>query len=83
MSKISIRFYKDYEVRAIWDEENSKWWFFVIDVVRTINNEADYNKKRNYWKYQKTKLKREGSEVVSITNQIKLIDPDGKTHPIQ
>jgi cell filamentation protein len=31
--KYSIRFYKDQEVRAIWDEENSKWWFSVIDIV--------------------------------------------------
>lgn len=54
MSKVSIRFYKDHKVRAIWDEENSKWWFSVIDVVRAINNEADYNKNRNYWKMKLT-----------------------------
>lgn len=81
MSKVSIRFYKDHEVRAVWDEEHSKWWFSVIDIVRAINNEADYNKNRNYWKYLKTKLKREGSEVVSVTNQMKLVAPDGKKHP--
>jgi len=81
MSKVSIRFYKDHEVRAVWDEEHSKWWFSVIDIVRAINNEADYNKNRNYWKYLKTKLKREGSEVVSVTNQMKLVAPDGKNHP--
>lgn len=44
MSKVSIRFYKDHEVRAVWDEEHSKWWFSVIDIVKAINNEADYNK---------------------------------------
>ena len=33
MSKLSIRFYKDREVRAVWDDENDKWWFSVIDVV--------------------------------------------------
>lgn len=81
MGKVSIRFYKDHEVRAVWDEEHSKWWFSVIDIIRAINNEADYNKNRNYWKYLKTKLKREGSEVVSVTNQMKLVAPDGKKHP--
>lgn len=81
MGKVSIRFYKDHEVRAIWDEVHSKWWFSVIDIIRAINNEADYNKNRNYWKYLKTKLKREGSEVVSVTNQMKLVAPDGKKHP--
>ncbi len=47
MSKISIRFYNDREVRAIWDEENSKWWFSAIDIVRAINNESDYVKAGN------------------------------------
>ena len=36
MSKISIRFFNDREVRAIWDEANSKWWFSVVDIVAAI-----------------------------------------------
>ena len=40
MSKISIRFYNDREVRAVWDEENSKWWFSAIDIIRAINDEV-------------------------------------------
>ena len=38
MSKISFRFYKDHEVRAIWDEENSKWWFSVQDVTTQLSS---------------------------------------------
>ena len=78
MSKISIRFFNDREVRAVWDEVNSKWWFSVLDVVGVLNAQDDYAKNRNYWKYLKTKLKNEGSEVVSVTNQLKLLAPDGK-----
>ena len=78
MSKISIRFYNDREVRAIWDEIDSKWWFSVLDIVGVLNSQDDYTKNRNYWKYLKTKLKNEGSEVVSVTNQLKLLAPDGK-----
>ena len=78
MSKISIRFYNDREVRAVWDEENSKWWFSVLDIVGVLNDQDDYQKNRNYWKYLKTKLKGENSEVVSGTNQLKLLAPDGK-----
>jgi cell filamentation protein len=74
--KISIRFYDDKEVRAIWDEENSKWWFSVIDVVGVLNKENDYTKVRNYWKYLKTKLKKEDSELVSLTHQLKLLAAD-------
>ena len=78
MSKISIRFFNDREVRAIWDEIDSKWWFSVLDIVGVLNCQDDYTKNRNYWKYLKTKLKNEGSEVVSVTNQLKLLAPDGK-----
>ncbi len=78
MSKISIRFFNDREVRAVWDEAESKWWFSVLDIIGVLNDQDDYNKNRNYWKYLKTKLKREGSEVVSLTNQLRLIAPDGK-----
>lgn len=78
MSKISIRFYKDYKVRAVWDEEHNHWWFSVLDIVGAINDQEDYQKNRNYWKYLKTKLKKEGSEVVSGTNQLKLLAPDEK-----
>ena len=78
MSKISIRFFNDREVRAVWDETESKWWFSVLDIIGVLNDQDDYNKNRNYWKYLKTKLKREESEVVSATNQLKLLAPDGK-----
>ena len=70
--KISIRFYKDREVRAVWDEEQNKWWFSVLDIISVVNGQDDYAKTRNYWKYLKTKLKKEGNELVSATNQLKL-----------
>lgn len=78
MAKISIRFFDDPEVRALWDEENAKWWFSVLDIVSVLTDQDDYDKTRNYWKYLKAKLKREGSQVVSATTQLKLLAPDGK-----
>ena len=66
--KISIRFFDDREVRAIWDDEHAKWWFSVLDIVGVLNRQDDYTKNRNYWKYLKTKLKREQNELVSATN---------------
>ena len=76
--KISIRFFDDREVRAIWDEKNSKWWFSVLDIVAVLIDQNDYNKTRNYWKYLKAKLKKENSQVVSATTQLKILAPDGK-----
>lgn len=80
MSKISIRFFNDREVRAIWDETDSKWWFSVLDIVGVLNPQDDYTKNRNYWKYLKTKLKKEGSQLVSATNQLKMTAADGKRY---
>jgi len=76
--KKSIRFWGDWPVRAVWDEENSKWWFSAIDIVRAINNEEDYQKCRNYWKYLKGKMSKDGIELVSLTNRFKFEAPDGK-----
>ena len=76
--KKSIRFFNDREVRAMWDDEHNKWWFSVLDVIAAINEQDDYQKTRNYWKYLKTKLKKENNEPVSGTNQFKLQAPDGK-----
>ena len=78
MSRISIRFFNDREVRAIWDEEHAKWWFSVLDIVAVLTDQSDYEKTRNYWKYLKAKLKRENSQVVSATTQLKIAAPDGK-----
>ncbi|MDO9511094.1 MAG: Fic family protein [Bacteroidales bacterium] len=77
-AKISIRFFDDREVRAVWDEQNAKWWFSVIDVVAVLTDQDDYTKTRNYWKYLKAKLKKENSQVVSATTQLKFLAPDGK-----
>ena len=78
MSKKSIRFFNDKEVRAVWDEENNKWWFSAIDIVRAINNEDDYTKSRNYWKYLKGKMVKDGVQLVSVANHFKFQAPDGK-----
>ena len=77
-AKISIRFFDDREVRAVWDEENAKWWFSVLDIIAVLTDQNDYAKNRNYWKYLKAKLKKENSQVVSATTQLKFLAPDGK-----
>ena len=78
--KISVRFFDDREIRAVWDDDCSKWWFSVLDIVGALNEEPDYTKVRNYWKYLKTKLKKENNQLVSVTNQLKLLAADGKKY---
>jgi cell filamentation protein len=80
MNKVSIRFFNDREVRAVWDDENAKWWFSVLDIVAVLTDQDDYTRTRNYWKYLKAKLKKENSELVSATTQQKLLANDGKRY---
>lgn len=67
-------------MRALWDETNAKWWFSVLDIIAVLTNQDDYSKTRNYWKYLKAKLQKEGSQLVSITTQLKLTAADGKKY---
>ena len=78
MSKKSIRFFNDRQVRAVWDEEHSKWWFSATDIVRAINDEEDYVKAGNYWRWLKKKLSTDGVQLVSVTHDFKFEAPDGK-----
>ena len=78
--KTSIRFFNDREVRAVWDDTHNKWWFSVLDIIAAINEQDDYQKTRNYWKYLKTKLRKENSQLVSVTNQLKIKASDGKSY---
>ena len=78
MSRVSIRFFDDREVRAVWDDEKSRWWFSVIDIIGVLRATNDYEKNRNYWKYLKAKLKRENNQLGSVTTQFKFTAPDGK-----
>ena len=52
----------------------------VLDIIGVLNEQDDYSKNRNYWKYLKTKLKKENTELVSTTNQLKMQAKDGKMY---
>ena len=73
-----LQLFESIHIRTLWEEAAEKWWFSALDVVAALTEQTDYAKARNYWKWLKTKLKQEGSEVVSDTNQLKLEAPDGK-----
>ena len=77
MNKKSIRFYKDHEVRAVWDEEKSTWWFSIVDIVGAI---TDSPNPRKYWSVLKTRLKKAGNELTTRCSQLKLTAADGKRY---
>jgi len=67
--KNKIRLFETKKVRSVWNEKNEKWQFSIIDVISVLTDQTDYGKTRNYWKWLKNKLKEEGSQLVSNTNQ--------------
>ena len=73
----AMQTFESLDVRTAWDEDAEKWWFSALDIVAILTEQPDYAKTRNYWKWLKNKLIAEGSEVVSVTNQLKMKAPDG------
>lgn len=77
MSKISIRFYGDREVRAIWNEVGNEWCFAIVDIVAAI---TESESPRKYWSVLKTRLKKQGNELATNCSQLKLTASDGKKY---
>ena len=76
MSKeTSIKLFENKKVRSVWNTEEEKWYISVVDVVGVLTDSPNPN---NYWKVLKNRLKKEGSELVTICNQLKLQSSDGK-----
>jgi DNA-damage-inducible protein D len=73
-----IVIFENFKVRRHYDEKKETWYFSVIDIIRALIDQPDYQAGRNYWKVLKIRLKREGSEVVTKCNQLKMIADDGK-----
>jgi len=70
--------FEEHQIRRVYDEEAEIWWFSVIDIVQVLTQQADYQIARNYWKVLKNRLKKDGSEVVTNCNRLKLTATDGK-----
>ena len=69
--------FEDKEIRSVWDSEKEDYYFSVVDVISALTDNK-YEKSRNYWKWLKNNLKKEGSELVRNTNQLKMKSKDGK-----
>jgi len=81
MTQNALQVFDNQPIRTAWDEENEEWLFSIVDVVRVLTDQPDYDGARNYWKVLKNRLNKEGSQLVSSCNQLKMKSPkDGKRY---
>ena len=77
-TKNEIKLFEDKKVRSIWDEDQERWYFSVVDVIEILTEQNSYQGARNYWKVLKHRLLKEGNETVTNCNQLKIEANDGK-----
>ena len=73
MDQDKIKLFEDQPIRTAWDEEQEEWYFSVVDVIGILAEQKTVDGARNYWKVLKNRLKKEGSELVTNCNQLKML----------
>lgn len=76
-SATSLTIFEDFKIRRFYDEKAETWFFSVVDIIQALEVSSDA---RNYWKVLKSNLKKEGSQVVTKINQLKMIASDNKSY---
>lgn len=74
-----LAIFEEHQIRRIYDEEAEVWFFSVVDIVHVLIQQPDYQLARNYWKVLKNRLKKEGSQLVTKCNQLKMVTKDGRS----
>lgn len=78
VKKNSIKLFGNDKIRAVWDDEQDKWYFSVVDVVAVLTESKDFQTARKYWNKLKQRLREEGFEPVTNCHQLKMPAADGK-----
>ena len=71
----AIKLFETRQIRSVWDDDAEKWYFSIVDVVEVLTESPNAN---NYWKVLKHRLAKEGSQLVTNCNQLKMQSSDGK-----
>ena len=76
--KEAIQLFQERKVRTVWDDEQEKWYFSIVDVCGILTDSKDALTARKYWNKLKQRLRAEGNETVTNCHQLKLRAADGK-----
>ena len=74
----AIKLFESKKVRSVWNDDEEKWYFSIVDVVSVLTDQPHHQGARNYWKVLKSRLLKEGNETVTNCNRLKLEAEDGK-----
>ena len=74
----NIKLFESKKIRSQWDAEKETWYLSIVDVIRVLTDQDDFQSARNYWKVLKRRLLKEGNETVTNCNRLKLPAEDGK-----
>ncbi|MCK5241198.1 Bro-N domain-containing protein [bacterium] len=80
MSEKSLAIFENYKIRRHYDEKSEIWYFSVVDIIKVLIQQPDYQTARKYWNKLKERLKKEGSQSVTNCHQLKLESADGKKY---
>ena len=78
--KIIPAIFEEREIRRVYDEKTQTWFFSVVDIIQVLTQQPNYKTAQNYWKVLKHRLNKEGSQLVTNCNQLKLPAADGKNY---
>lgn len=78
--KKDLTLFEGHIIRRLYDEKSETWWFSIVDIIRVLTQQPDYKAAQNYWKVLKHRLNKEGSQLVTKCNQLKLEAADGKSY---
>jgi len=75
--KEAIKIFEEKKVRTVWDDEQEKWFFSIVDVVAVLTDSKNDQNARKYWNKLKQRLKEEENETVTNCHQLKMMASDG------
>jgi len=78
--KNDLAIFEGHQIRRVYDEKTETWWFSFVDIIQVLTQQPDYKHAQNYWKVLKHRLKKEGSQLVTNCNQLKMPAADGKSY---
>ena len=78
--KKDLAIFEGHRIRRLYDEKTETWWFSIVDIIRVPTSNQITRRLKNYWKVLKHRLNKEGSQLVTNCNQLKLEAADGKSY---